>query len=163
MKSAEVKPTTTAKKGSGKPFFTGAGEAVQEKQGRTPFFNSGSGGAREGIQTKLSIGKQGDSYEREADMMAERCVNRQSEIAERNNDMSPVAEGGNPQAAAPQVQAKCAKCEEGRQSGGAHRCAECEAEAQNKVQRSAAGMVVESKHSEDIDSRLHSSKGGGSP
>jgi Domain of unknown function (DUF4157)/Cornifin (SPRR) family len=163
MKSAEVKPTTTAKKGSGKPFFTGAGEAVQEKQGRTPFFNSGSGGAREGIQTKLSIGKQGDSYEREADMMAERCVNRQSEIAERNNDMSPVAEGGNQQAAAPQVQAKCAKCEEGQQSGGAHRCAECEAEAQNKVQRSAAGMVVESKHSEDIESRLHSSKGGGSP
>ncbi|HVS95058.1 MAG TPA: DUF4157 domain-containing protein [Puia sp.] len=71
MKSAEVKPATTAKNGPGKPFFTGAGEAMQEQEQRPAFFNYGNP-----VQTKLSIGKAGDHFEQEADATADKVVMR---------------------------------------------------------------------------------------
>ena len=46
-----------------KPFFS--------KENHTPFFNTG-------IQTKLSVGKPGDKYEKEADNMADAVVNSSS-------------------------------------------------------------------------------------
>src|SRR5579863_2189330 len=160
MKSADVKPAAAAKKGSGKPFFTGAGEAVQEQQERPAFFNQGKG---KPIQAKLSIGKAGDSYEKEADKTADRVVMR----------------------LAPPVQTKCAQCEQkeklqkeqekeapekqkirkkpifdsnaepppaDKDDANIRRCAVCGAEGEQKVQKK-----------DDFESRLNASKGGGSP
>ena len=49
------------------PFFSKSEDRAAQK----PFFNA-PGGA---VQTKLSVGRPGDKYEREADTVAERVVN----------------------------------------------------------------------------------------
>ena len=111
MKSAEAKPATSSKSGPGKPFFTGAGEAVQEQEQRPAFFNYGSKGGANGIQTKLSIGKAGDTYEKEADATADKVVRRMAQPGASVEDKHavPAVDGKH---MAPGVQAKCAKCEQ---------------------------------------------------
>ena len=52
------------------PFFS--------REVREPFFNKANGKA---IQTKLTVGKPGDKYEKEADSMANAVVNNSSKPA----------------------------------------------------------------------------------
>ena len=76
--------TETASKGS-QPFFNKAGAG---------FFHSGrsDGGffqqspARGSVQTKLKIGQANDSYEKEADAVADRVVQRTSEPVPAKNE-----------------------------------------------------------------------------
>ena len=58
------------------PFFT--------RESRTPFF---SGTA---IQPKLTVGKPGDKYEKEADTMADAVVNNSSQPAVQNKEISSI-------------------------------------------------------------------------
>jgi hypothetical protein len=73
MKSADNKSTVTASNNS-KPFFTKDGEvqATNEERSYFPSSKKKSGG----IQAKLSIGKPNDHYEKEADAMADKVVQK---------------------------------------------------------------------------------------
>ncbi|WP_373518856.1 DUF4157 domain-containing protein [Pricia sp.] len=57
------------------------------KQGRTPFFNTSRGGM---VQTKLTVGKPGDKYEKEADNMADAVVNTTSKPDIHNKEISSI-------------------------------------------------------------------------
>jgi hypothetical protein len=120
MKTAEAKPATGSKSGTGKPFFSGSGGAVAEQEKRPAFFNVGGGG-RKGIQAKLTVGEPGDKYERQADATADKVVMKMAENrapetrapeqrgpAKENKNAGPAKPMGT---TAPPVQLKCAQCE----------------------------------------------------
>jgi len=102
MKTTEAKPgTTTAQKAT--PFFSS-----EKKQGffdsdtaPQAFFNGGA------LQPKLTVGKPNDPYEKEADAVADKVVQRLAapETASQNVSSTPSL------AITPLVQTKCAACE----------------------------------------------------
>ncbi len=112
MKTAEPKSVATKPK-SNAPFFG--------KEGRSDFFGSAAKeqpffGRKNNIQAKLTIGQPNDKYEKEADAMADKVVQRLS-----NNTPDVTHKNGNaiqtkPAAPlvnniTPFVQTKCAACE----------------------------------------------------
>jgi Domain of unknown function (DUF4157) len=124
MKASEPKSLATASK-SNTPFFSKDsssnffGSTVTEK----PFFQQNNKGAA--IQAKLSIGQPNDKYEKEADSMADKVVQRLSQndiqTKREQNNYSPVNKNGaaiQQKTIAPVasvtsfVQAKCSSCEQ---------------------------------------------------
>jgi Domain of unknown function (DUF4157) len=148
----------------------------------SPFFNKTSSPA---IQTKLTIGQPGDKYEQEADAMAEKVVRGLSDGGRS------TGEGGQT-GGSPAVQMKCAECgeeeklqmkkgEEGMEEElGIQKkaifesneeppseptvqrmCTDCAAEEES-VMKKSDGEASPSA-SPNLESRLNSTKGGGSP
>lgn len=193
MKAAEAKRTSTAghlqKKMNGPFFNKGRERSFFSKFNEGPgyFFNAAP------IQSKLNIGAPNDVYEKEADSMADKVVQRLSDPSSVQTKSSLIG------SATPFVQKKCAHCEEEeklqkkekeddtllngklqkksifesnaeppddgslslRKDEGAavqRKCAECEKE--EKLQKKSDGLQIASSN---IESRLSSSKGSGSP
>jgi len=186
MKTIDSKPASGATKASS-PFFSKDseqgffGSSAKEK----PFFASNSGPAR--IQAKLTIGRPGDIYEKEADAMADKVVQRLAEPSVVRTGLD------RPSSFTPAVQKKCAHCEqeeklqkkeEEEENGGLtdelqrkpifesnaeppddekniqRKCAECEKE--EKLQKRSDPSSSRSD-SPGIEQSLHSSKGSGAP
>ena len=106
MKAATTKTATVKPASKESPFFNkNRGEDFfHGNKAENSFFGSRSA---KGVQTKLTVGKPNDPYEREADAMADRVVQRFSES-------SPVIQkketaGKNNGSF---IQAKCSKCEQ---------------------------------------------------
>jgi len=100
MKVAQTRPAATVAKNNS-PFFN--------KEGSQGFFKSDSKKndaffkAKNHIQTKLDVGRPDDQYEKEADAMADKVVQRLSEPPGlQKKPLSPVT---------PLIQTKCAECE----------------------------------------------------
>lgn len=177
MKATDTKTTTqlhTQSQAEQQPFFQKEGAGRTSAVSEQPFF-----------QPKLKVGKPGDKYEREADATADRVVNQlpapavqakcaaceaeEEEIqrkpifesAEEHVQQKAIAPSLQPQEAeaAPEeemvevpeeeemVQAKCAACEE--------------EETDNAVQAKAEAPPQQA--GSDLESRLNSTKGKGSP
>ena len=133
MKTTESKTTTQVqtKKEDNRPFFSQEGQDTGVFTSERPFFASGessaghffnpsfgAGGLSKAtnspqIQAKLSIGAPDDPYEREADAMAEKVVQR---LAVQSSPDAPPATGDtlSSSSALPVngVQRKCAECEQ---------------------------------------------------
>ena len=131
MKAVEARPAAKQASKSLNPFFSKGGNALLSNEienGHGSFFSpqknfffkptSGT------IQTKLTIGKPKDKYEQEADVMADKVVQRLSENKvqtkpEKNNSL-PGNKGGTIQrqpvapisSITPLVQTKCDRCEQ---------------------------------------------------
>lgn len=107
------------------------------------FFSASAGHTVKGngiLQTKLSIGQPNDKYEREADEMADKVVQR---------------------LANPSVQTKCAHCEEEEKKNAIQRkCAACEKEEELHAKAESSPIPAASPH---IESSLNTSKGNGNP
>ncbi|HMF71867.1 MAG TPA: DUF4157 domain-containing protein, partial [Flavitalea sp.] len=109
-----VGPTTTsAPAKSDTPFFKkgGEGEFVGESAGKQPFFKS-SGAPKPFFQTKLSVGQTGDHYEREADAMADKVVQRLATPDIRAKKDPAIQPKPLTHGITPLVQSKCASCEQ---------------------------------------------------
>jgi hypothetical protein len=117
MKSAQLTPTATpAKKNTS--FFNKESEqgffhpmAIGSSINEQPFFSK-SRNNNYGIQTKLTVGEPNDIYEKEADSMADKVVQRlaQPKVITRGDEAvqtKPLSTSFTPF-----VQAKCAHCEE---------------------------------------------------
>lgn len=116
------------------------------------------------IQPKLTIGQPDDEYEKEADAMANKVVQRiaSPEVMMKKDStlqMKPLAS-----AITPLVQKKCAHCEEEekKQKGIQRKCAECEKEEEQKLQTKSEISSLSGTHSR-LERNLNSSKGGGNP
>jgi hypothetical protein len=99
MKTAETKTSSSAQsKQGGKPFFGKDGDSFFEKP----------------VQAKLSVGKTNDRYEKEADSMADKVVQRLATGSIKNEEEQKVqAKPENlSQTITPLVQQKCKHCEE---------------------------------------------------
>ena len=187
MKAAQLTPAATpAKKNS--PFFSKGGkqEFFHSSIKELPFFSKTKNN-NYGIQTKLTIGAPNDVYEKEADAMADKVVQRlaQPEVISKK-DQSVQAKPLST-SFTPLVQKKCAHCEEEeklqkeKEHKGKERiqkkpifesdveppdedkkiqrkCAECEKE--EKLQKKSNESSPASPS--NIESCLSSSKGGGS-
>lgn len=180
MKAAESKTTTAsqplqAKAEAQQPFFQAQNEQQgaffgQETPAAKPFFTPF-------IQTKLSIGQPGDKYEQEADAMAEQVVQRlasrktEAPIQRKCAECAAEEEGiapklqlksifeSNEEPAGEQVQRKCAACTaEKIQPMRIQRMGE-----EEEPELQAKGAVPGLQASADLESRLNSTKGGGSP
>lgn len=126
------------------PFFKKGGKQGFFRSGKAdqPFF-AGPGGSRGAIQTKLTVGQPNDIYEKEADAMADKVVQRMSDPG--SEQVQQKSESG--EASAGMVQLKCAHCEE----------------EEKKLQKKpdaggGAGVAAPS-----IESAIQSSRGSGSP
>ncbi|HZW65419.1 MAG TPA: DUF4157 domain-containing protein [Hanamia sp.] len=187
MKAAQLTPAATpAKKNS--PFFSKGGKQdfFHSSIKELPFFSKTKNN-NYGIQTKLTIGAPNDVYEKEADAMADKVVQRlaQPEVISKK-DQSVQAKPLST-SFTPLVQKKCAHCEEEeklqkeKEHKGKERiqkkpifesdaeppdddkkvqrkCAECEKE--EKLQKKSNESSPASPS--NIESCLSSSKGGGS-
>lgn len=182
MKTADTKTTTTTRPTAAGPFFRKAGDraAASAEEKAQPFFAP--------VQAKLTIGAPNDPYEREADQMADRVVQRLADNRSQGAvGEAPLAQASYPfsisrlqrkpifetepvqakPAATPAIQRKCAACaaEEEQpaeeETGKVQRkCAACAAEEDKAVvQRKADGAA--SVASDHLESRLNSTKGGG--
>jgi len=187
MKAAQIIPAATpAKKNSS--FFNKGGEqdffhlSINEQ----PFFPK-SKNNNNGIQTKLTVGAPNDIYEKEADSMADKVVHRlaQPEVISKKDQSVQTKPLSN--SFTPFVQKKCTSCEEEEklQKEKEHKekeriqkkpifesdaeppeddkkvqrkCAECEKE--EKLRKKSDGLSEATPT--NIESRLSSSKGGGS-
>jgi hypothetical protein len=105
MKVAESKNTATVSR-SNDPFFQ-KGETSFFSQEPAPqnFFTKKINKPSPSIQTKLTIGEPNDPYEKEADAMADKVVQRLSEPSVQMKSFSPV------DTITPFIQRKCAECE----------------------------------------------------
>ena len=106
MKTSEISAhatATQAQKKERQPFFN--------KQGQGSFFSTAAEASshffNSPVQAKLNIGQPGDIYEREADEMANKVVQRLA-----RHDNAPAKPGSTIAPADNHVQAKCAHCEE---------------------------------------------------
>src|SRR5947209_4394667 len=123
MKSAEPKKSTaTNHSKDNSPFFEKgvhsffSGEAIQKKPA---FFSAQKSSETSPIQAKLTVGQPGDRFEKEADNMADKVVQRLSEPSPAGNPSpaSTPSPGSNLSPAnakpsfTPFVQTKCASCE----------------------------------------------------
>jgi hypothetical protein len=107
MKAAQTKTPAATPAAKSTPFFNknGAQDFFATTEQQQPFFSAGKQ-ASTGIQTKLTVGKPNDPYEREADAVADKVVRRLAEPApavQKNETTKP---------ATPAVQAKCSECEQ---------------------------------------------------
>ena len=187
MKAAQLTPAATpAKKNN--PFFNKGGKQdfFHSSINEQPFFSK-SKNNNYGIQTKLTVGAPNDIYEKQADAMADKVVQRltQPEVISKK-DQSVQAK---PLSTlfTPFVQKKCAHCEEEEklQKEKEHKekeriqkkpifesdaeppddekkvqrkCAECDKEEKLQKKSNESSPTAPS----NIESRLSSSKGGGS-
>ena len=161
------------------PFF-----APQEASGTDAFFQPATPPI---IQTKLTVGQPNDKYEQEADSVADKVVQRLSKSDNANHQSTPSVS----EASTPIIQHKTDAPEEekldrqednqkelpelqrmpvssiGDDEGVQMKCAACGGEEHEHVQKK--GIVIARKEategvaSNDIESQLNSSKGGGSP
>ncbi len=164
-------PFFAAKEGSNAGSFF---NPPQPSMGAKPLDGSPS---RPTIQAKLTVGAPNDKYEQEADLMADKVVQRmgQSETLQRQtapsvstatNTVSTVEEDKLqkkeeeklPEALPELQRSPVSKVDE--EEGLQMKCADCEKEEHGAIQRKENG---ESKASASIESRLSASKGGGSP
>lgn len=113
MKIAETKTNSSSLQKRVDPFFQRGGESdfLSSNRGDGPFF-SGKQNSRPPIQTKLTIGQPNDKYEREADAVADRVVQRMSvpdafTKKELNVQTKPLVNS-----ITPFLQAKCSTCEQ---------------------------------------------------
>ncbi|HYF32563.1 MAG TPA: DUF4157 domain-containing protein [Chitinophagaceae bacterium] len=113
MKAVQTKTATAASPASATlakaeaPFFSkGGAEDFFHSKTTDPFFSNNT--AAIPVQAKLSVGKPGDRYEREADAMADKVVQRMSE-PENTLQRSEEPLAGN---ITPVVQLKCKECEQ---------------------------------------------------
>jgi hypothetical protein len=188
MKAAQLTPAAAPAKKSN-PFFNTGGEqdffhgsSINEQ----PFFSK-SKNNNYGIQTKLTVGATNDVYEKEADTMAHKVVQRltQPEVVSKKDQS--VQTKTSSTSFSPFVQKKCAHCEEEeklqkeKEHKGKERiqkkpifesdaeppdddkkvqrkCAECEKE--EKLQKKS--NTESTPASSTIESNLNSSKGRGS-
>ena len=184
MKAAEHKPASISpvQKKSETPFFDHSSET--ESPFFTPkasassdaFFSSTKSLSNGGlIQKKLTVGKPNDKYEQEADSVADKVVQRLGKTDSPSVSKAPQAI----------IQHKTAEPEEekldrkeenqeelpelqrmpvssiGDDEGVQMKCAACGGEEHEHVQKKGTG--TEGVASNDIESRLNNSKGGGSP
>jgi Domain of unknown function (DUF4157) len=174
MKACECKtPAIQAKKNSS--FFgKESGQAFfQTRQSGPPFFSKRSSNPGM-IQPKLSIGKPNDHYEREADHMADQVVRRLSNPpsvqARSLGPVTPVASAAGPSV----VQEKCAHCEQeekmqkkeeeqGMQKDKIKLKPIFESNAEPPEESIMRKCAACAKEENGIESRLASSKGGGTP
>jgi hypothetical protein len=188
MKTAE--PRTSAKSNkNNSPFFSKeSGGGFFSKAAGTESFFSRPGQATPSIQRKLRIGQSNDQYEKEADSVADSVVEHIT--SPRSTATAPMAAGNKPvsHTITPLVQNKCAECEqedqlekkEELQKGKLQRkpifesnaeppddqtdlqrkCAHCEEEEKEHVQRKEAGSDSAAA-SPSVESSLSSSKGKG--
>lgn len=136
MKETTSKTGANVAKKEG-PFFSKGGKEGFFQPGQAQSFFAGGSG-RQAVQTKLTVGQPNDVYEKEADAMADKVVRRKP-IFESKAALPPEDDGG--------IRRKCA---------------ECEKEEQQQVQKKGEDNGS-SEAPTDIESRLQSSKGSGSP
>ena len=179
MKTAEQKPvSTTTRAKPDKPFFSKTGEGGffgKGKQEFHPFFNPASGysvNANGILQTKLTVGQPGDKYEKEADEMANKVVQRLANPQSLTTSGTAIQTKPIAASITPLIQAKCAHCleEEKSRSEGANgtgdknvvqrKCAECEKEEKLQKKSDSTDTSIASPH---IEGKLNASKGGGAP
>ncbi len=130
-----------------------------------PFF------AKAGIQAKLAIGQPNDRYEQEADAMADRIVQKRAAGANHPvQRMCADCAKEKEQGIAPKLQTK--SIFESNEEPVQRKCTKCEAEAAREEQpaiQTRTSTVLQTSRSEegaassDLESRLSSTKGGGSP
>jgi|GEM_PF-3143817 len=171
MKEAKSTPTKAQNRNNGAFFPKGGGQ---------DFFGAC-------VQPKLTVGKSGDSYEREADSVADKVVQRLSKSDQPQHGGQHVDQNSSlASSVTPLVQRKCAECEreereqqdkdddtdvqrkpifesEGEEGDIQRKCSHCEAAEKKaeKLQRKAesGGDVT----TPAVEHTLASSKGGGSP
>lgn len=138
-----VKAYTINKKSeSGSPTnFLNAGKN-RSLTNEPPFFSK-TGTPPSFIQPRLTVGQPNDKYEKEADAMADKVVQRMAN---------------------PSIQAKCAHCEEEEKKQNAiqRKCASCEKEDEQKLQPKPESSRATAAPPQ-IESSLNSSKGNGNP
>ncbi|HRQ50791.1 MAG TPA: DUF4157 domain-containing protein, partial [Agriterribacter sp.] len=147
MKTVESQTTSVAPAAkAGQPFFSKNGADHFFSKADTEqasFFRAFDKHAVEGnamLQTKLSIGLPNDVYEKEADEVADKVVQR---------------------LAYPSVQTKCAHCEEEEKKNGIQRkCAACEKEEKLQTRTDPSSIPTAPLH---IESSLNASGGRGNP
>ncbi len=166
---------------------------IQHQKAESPFFSEQEKGAgetgksafwggtginsffpRAGVQAKLTIGQPGDQYEQEADAMADQVVQKMA--AGRNQPVQRMCADcakEQEQGITPKLQAK--SIFESNEEPVQRKCAKCEAESareeqgeQPAIQTRISPMLQTSRSEEgaassDLESRLSSTKGGGSP
>ena len=158
-------------------------QAFFSKEGQNSFFSKSNVATTSffspaTIQPKLTVGQPNDKYEVEADAMADKVVQQLSESRPQPNTSLIQNKGASPNT----VQTKCAECEQEEQHQekehpGAQRkpifesneehpdaniqtkCADCAEEKKVQPKSEASHEVASS----NLESRLNSSKGGGSP
>src|SRR6185312_14851528 len=125
MKTAEAKPTAKQAARTEQPFFNKGGYGMLSNTSvnehgsfisakRSPFFTG-----NKPIQAKLNIGSPNDKYEREADHVADKVVQRLSKNESTPSNINSGLKTNSIQAKpiapvtsiTPVVQAKCASCE----------------------------------------------------
>jgi hypothetical protein len=183
MKAAEPKSTSAQQAGTA-PFFSKENGEGSHDQEREPFF---PGSGNEAVQRKLTVGDANDSYEKEADRVADHVVQNISGPKTVGSNAPSVQKKSTP-TITPLVQRKCAECEkeeklqkkEEQEEVGIQRkpifdsraekedgdqkvqrkCKHCE-EEEKKVQRKEDNS--NSIGSGSLESNLSATKGGGSP
>jgi Domain of unknown function (DUF4157) len=152
MKTAESKTQAAQPKTSTSFFGKERGQSFfQPVRHAQPFFSKGS--THSGVvQTKLNIGQPGDHYEREADHMADKVVQRLS---------TPSALQAKPLGTVTPIRKKPIFESEAESPEQIQKCAACEQE-EKQVQKKPDGSGQQSA-SPQIESSLNASKGSGSP
>ncbi len=93
-------------------------EAEKPMIQRMPAFESSTEEAQPLVQTKLTVGKSGDKYEREADATADRVVRELGQNQNQNQGVTTVPDGGSSVSPTQHsVQAKCSSCEKEEKQG----------------------------------------------
>ncbi|MFZ2900442.1 MAG: DUF4157 domain-containing protein [Saprospiraceae bacterium] len=138
MKTTETQKSTNSNSHSSKPFFNKGGEGTffsQATEKVTPFFSPYP------IQTKLAIGQPNDRYEKEADIMAEKVVQK----LEKPNYSKPI-------------QRKCENCGQEDKLQKMEEDSE-EIEVKGKpIFETEGNSQIQTK---SIENQLNSTKGGG--
>jgi hypothetical protein len=152
MKTAESKTQAAKSKTSTSFFGKERGQSFfQPVRHAQPFFSKGS--THSGVvQTKLNIGQPGDHYEREADHMADKVVQRLS---------TPSALQAKPLGTVTPIRKKPIFESEAESPEQIQKCAACEQE-EKQVQKKPDGSGQQNA-SPQIESSLNASKGSGSP
>ncbi len=188
MKAAEIKSTTASSQKKGQPFFAKGGEQgfFSDRAMDTSFFRKKQN-SRPVIQPKLTVGEPDDKYEKEADAVADKVVQRLAMPDELKKKEPGVQTKSLVSGITPVIQPKCEDCEqeeklqmkdEGSPLGLQlkpifesnaeppddknniqRKCAECERE--DKIQKKS-GSSGSQTTSSNIESSLNSLKGSGS-
>ena len=106
MKTAKPVSNST-QPASTSPFISKENGESNSAQERQPFF---PGSSKDSVQCKLSVGKANDSYEKEADRVADHVVQNISSTKSENSNTGSIQKKSAP-SITPLVQRKCAECE----------------------------------------------------
>jgi hypothetical protein len=111
MKTAESKSVATATKSTSAFFTKQSGQDFFGTESAKESFFSGPVNSVSPIQAKLNIGAANDKYEREADSMADKVVQKLG-FPERQNNCQPLIQSKQRRInSVPSLQEKCAECE----------------------------------------------------